>query len=331
MRNCIHTEGLSIGYGRKKKDPTILAEELNLNAPKGELVALVGPNGCGKSTLLRTLAGLHLPLKGRVKIEGETIHERSAKERAKLLSIVLTGLNAPTNLKVIDLVSLGRSPYRPLFMPWSEEDGEAVREAIEQSGIEHLAEKTLDTLSDGEAQKVMIARALAQRTQALILDEPTAHLDLINRVEIARMLREIARERGEAIVMASHDLETILRIVDRVWLMAKDGTIRDGIPEELAMTGAFSDVFASRKLTFDRNNGSFRFLETPCGTITLEGEGLEAFWTQRALERIGYRIGTSSDPENEGTLRIENGEWIMNGQRYRSLEDLIHYLGPTAY
>lgn len=331
MRDCIHTEELSIGYRRKGKDPLLLAEDLGLTARKGELVALVGPNGCGKSTLLRTLAGLHPPLHGKVHVEGENVHDRSSKERAKLLSIVLTGLNAPANLKVADLVSLGRSPYRPFFMSWSKEDREAVREAIQQSGIEHLAEKSLDTLSDGEAQKVMVARALAQRTKAVILDEPTAHLDLINRVEIARMLREISRERGEAIVMASHDLETILRIVDRIWLMTRDGRIREGIPEELAMNGAFSEVFASDKLSFDRNSGSFRFLEAACGTLSIEGEGLEAFWTQRALERIGYRIEPGTASEGENNVRVMDGEWILNGTRYNSLENLIRYLGPPPY
>ncbi|MFB6258778.1 MAG: ABC transporter ATP-binding protein [Flavobacteriales bacterium] len=197
MEACVHTSSLSIGYRNKKAGDSLLAKDLSLSCYKGELLALVGPNGCGKSTLLRTLAGLHDPLQGEVSVDGVPIHECRAIDRARLLSIVLTSMNAPANLKVRDLVSLGRTPYRSAFLPHDTEDRAAIKEALHQAGVEHLAEKTLDTLSDGEAQKAMIARALAQRTQAVILDEPTAHLDLINRVEIARMLREIARSRNE--------------------------------------------------------------------------------------------------------------------------------------
>ncbi len=326
MEEGIRTEKLSIGHGKPGKGASVLGEGLDLSCHKGELLALVGPNGCGKSTLLRTIAGLHPPLGGRTWIGGRAIEECGASERARLLSIVLTGMNAPTNLTVRDLVSLGRSPYRSAFMPLSQSDQEAIEEALEQANIEHLAERSLDELSDGEAQKSMIARALAQRTQALILDEPTAHLDLINRVEIARMLRALARAREESIVMASHDLETILRIVDRVWLMNGKGDVLEGIPEELAMNGSFSDVFASDKLLFDSETGSFRFIEPPCGELSLAGEGRELFWTQKALERIGYKIRIKAAKETEADISIQNGEWVMGQNKYTSLQSLIEAL-----
>lgn len=330
MEACVHTEGLSIGHPMKKGDPLLLGKELSLSCYKGELLALVGPNGCGKSTLLRTLSGLHEPLSGKVYIEGRAIDEQSPREKARLLSIVLTGMNAPSDLTVRDLVSLGRSPYRPIFFPLGRTDQEAIEEALRQTNISELAEKTLDTLSDGEAQRTMIARALAQRTRALILDEPTAHLDLVNRVEISRMLRDLAREREEAIIMASHDLGSILRIADRIWLMPGDGTVREGIPEELALNGAFSEVFASEKIAFDRETGTFRFLEAPCGTLVLEGEGAELLWTQRAIERIGYEARTKGAESESCDIRIANGEWTYADQRFSSLEDLLRHLAPTS-
>lgn len=319
----IHTRGLSIGHPRKKKGDLVLAKDLELSCRKGELLALVGPNGCGKSTLLRTLAGFHPPLEGSVLLEGSPIEERTPKERAHLLSIVLTGMDAPTNLTVRDLVSLGRTPYRSAFMPMSKEDHRAVTHALKEANVEWLAEKTLDTLSDGESQKVMIARALAQNTGTMILDEPTAHLDLLNRVEIGRMLRELARQRNVAILMSSHDLESILRLADRVWLMNGDGRIQEGIPEELAMDGSFSEVFSNDKLHFDRNDGSFRSREEAKGTLVLEGEGIRYFWTQRALERIGYRIRKKSTEEESADVTVNESGWKHRGQDHASLESLI--------
>lgn len=330
METCIRTEGLNIGHRMKKGEPLLLGKELSLSCYKGELLALVGPNGCGKSTLLRTLAGLNEPLAGKVYIEGRAVDEQNPREKARLLSIVLTGMNAPSDLTVRDLVSLGRTPYQPVFFPFGQKDHEAIDEALLQTNISQLAEKTLDTLSDGEAQRTMIARALAQRTRALILDEPTAHLDLVNRVEISRMLRDLARERQEAILMASHDLGSILRIADRIWLMPGDGTVREGIPEELALNGAFSEVFASEKIAFDRETGTFRFLEPPCGALTLEGEGTELFWTRRALERIGYETRIRSTENEACDIRIANGTWILADQHISSLEELLEHLAPWS-
>lgn len=323
MEASIHTRALSIGHPGKRKGPLVLAEDLELSCRKGELLALVGPNGCGKSTLLRTLAGSHRPLKGSVLLEGAPIEEHTPKERARLLSIVLTGMTAPTNLTVRDLVSLGRTPYRSAFMPMRKADHRAVERALKEANVERLAEKTLDTLSDGESQKVMIARALAQNTGTMILDEPTAHLDLLNRVEIGRMLRELARQRNVAILMSSHDLESILRLADRVWLMSGDGRIREGIPEELAMDGSFSEVFSNDKLHFDRNDGSFRSREEPKGTLVLEGEGIRYFWTQRALERIGYRIRNKSTEEKNADVTVNESGWKHRRQDHASLESLI--------
>ncbi len=333
MEASIHTEDLDIGYRMKKRSPLLLGRELSLSCYKGELLALVGPNGCGKSTLLRTLAGLHEPLAGKVYIEGKALDEQSQREKARLLSIVLTGMNAPSDLTVRDLVSLGRTPYRSAFFPLAREDHEAIDEALRQTDTIGLADKTLDTLSDGEAQRTMIARALAQRTRALILDEPTAHLDLLNRVGISQMLRDLARERQEAIVMASHDLASIIRIADRIWLMPGDGTVREGIPEELALNGSLSEVFANDKITFDRETGTFRFLTPPCGELTLEGEGAYLLWTRRALERIGYevRIKAAENKSNTADVKITEGEWIHGKERYSSLEALLRVLGSASY
>lgn len=305
----LQTKGLAIGYQAKKKMfgfrsgagqcRRVVAEKLDLELYPGELVCLLGPNGCGKSTLMRTLAGVQRPLAGRVLLAGSRLDRISAKEAAKKLSLVLTDRVVTGNLSVYSLVALGRYPYTGWTGRLSIDDEKVVRHAIETTGTRVFAHRHVGDLSDGERQKVMIARAIAQDTPVILLDEPTAHLDLPNRLEIIHLLKRLAREAKKAIVLSTHELDLALQAADRIWLMhapaslhsklPEPGLIVD-IPESLVLQGDLERAFRRNGFEFDRLSGSFRLRHDGRMTIGLVGEGVAAYWTRRALERIGCKV-----------------------------------------
>lgn len=224
----LSTNNLSIGYPKK-----IIAKNLNLNLKKGELVALLGQNGAGKSTLIRSFLGFQKIVEGNIFLENQNIKLLSAQEISKKMSVVLTDRIEIGNLKVRELVSLGRTPYTNCFGKLSEKDWQIVDHSLKLTNTEIFAEKPLNHLSDGEKQRVMIARALAQDTPILLLDEPTAHLDLPNRILIFKLLRKLASQTNKAILLATHELDLALRTADSVWLMQKNENILTGTPLEL--------------------------------------------------------------------------------------------------
>lgn len=250
--SILRTDGLSIGHGR-----TVLLSGIELDLEQRQLVALIGLNGSGKSTLLRTLAGLQLPLAGRIIITGRDAEAMSSIERARAISVVLTGRPQAGLLDVRTLVSLGRQPWTGHLGRLSAADHQAVDRAIAHTGIGAFVERGLHTLSDGEAQKVLIARALAQDTALMLLDEPTAYLDLVNRVRILRLLQEIAHELGKTIILSTHDVQTAFDLCDR-FIIAQDGSCWSGTPDEALANGIMDRVFADEHLRFDPASTSFR-------------------------------------------------------------------------
>ena len=208
---ALNISELEIGYQAGKKDQTMVAGPIDMRVSHGELICLLGPNGVGKSTLLRTLAGIQEALAGSIYIQSENIAEIGRKQLAQLLSVVLTDRVVSANLTALDLIQLGRTPYTGWFGNLRKEDQQKISEAIDLTHIHHLVEKNINELSDGEKQKVMIARALSQDTPIVLLDEPTAHLDLPNRIEIVRLLRRLARETKKAIIMSTHELDLALQ------------------------------------------------------------------------------------------------------------------------
>lgn len=308
-KEVLHIQDLAIGYHNrrlaqeakkhgKKFRGKVVAEKLFLDLAEGELVCLLGPNGSGKSTLMRTIAGVQKPIGGHVTLDGKRLEKLSTKEVARLLSIVLTDRVMTGNLSVYALVALGRYPYTGWMGTLSTDDEAVVKKAIEATGIRKFAHRHISDLSDGERQKVMIARALAQDTPVVLLDEPTAHLDLPNRIEIVRLLKQLAREQKKSIVMSTHELDLALQAADRIWLMSpvkeSDGRVGvemiSGMPEELILDGRLEKAFKRNGFEFDRTSGSFRIHHHYRGCIGLVGEGMLAYWTKRALERVGYRV-----------------------------------------
>lgn len=250
-------ENLTIGYrnGRKAK---VVADGINASLRRGELVALVGRNGAGKSTLLRTLSAYIPPLGGNVRYRNGDVSAMTNNDIAKHISVVLTE-NVRTAINVRDLVSLGRTPYTNFVGYLTRKDRAAVDKAMDVMGIVHLEQRTIDTLSDGERQKCMVAKALAQETPLLLLDEPTAFLDFGSKVSLYRKLVSLARENGKAILVSTHDLELAVRLADRMWILG-GGKLSEGCVEELSASGALRELIGDAGIRYDNKEKRIEIL-----------------------------------------------------------------------
>lgn len=244
------THNLAIGY-RHGKTTTVVARDISLSLHSGELVALLGSNGAGKSTLLRTISGVQQPIDGCVCINGKPLSDYPQHARSRLISIVYTDRTLAGALTVTELVALGRQPHTGFFGRLDSTDRQSVADALNAVGIAHKADCYVATLSDGERQKAMIARALAQETPIIILDEPTTFLDAISRIETMTLLDNLARDHNKAIVLSSHDIHSALSYASRLWLLHHDGNIIEGNTETLIRDGSINRTFASGAIRFD--------------------------------------------------------------------------------
>ena len=318
MTSLLSIRNLSLGYFNGK-ERNLLFENLNLDLNAGELVCFMGPNGIGKSTLIRTLAGLQKPVSGTISTE-------------KRIAVVLTDRVHAYNMTVRDLVTFGRYPYLNWDIKLNDEDNAIIDRSISQVNIEHLADKNIEELSDGQLQMTMIARALAQETEILLLDEPTAHLDLNNRVEIMNLLRHLARATNNAILIATHELDLALQTADKIWLATSNKKILTGLPEDLVLDGSFDDVFQLKG--FDLKTGKMSHEPHRKISVQLDGEGHEYLWTKNALERSGYEIATDLPARQAGsqikiTLINEGGKtiWkISSAKKNQSCKTLAQLL-----
>jgi len=245
----------SIGYFTKKSNSIILSN-INLTAQKGENIALIGVNGSGKSTLLRSISGNQDLLSGKIKIDTLEINKYKPIDLAKKLSIVTSEIINTRFLKVKDLVGLGRFPHQSFSKKIDNTDTKIVRETLEITGTLHLAEKNINEISDGERQKVMIARALAQDTDIVLLDEPTAFLDIQNKYSVYNILSRTAKEQNKTIIFSTHDLNIALKHADKVWLI-KDDKIYEGAPEDLILKDVFNHLFKSNEVSFNKLTNEF--------------------------------------------------------------------------
>lgn len=248
---------LTTGY-RTRKGAVCVTEQVSESLWPGELVVLLGPNGSGKSTLLRTLSGFQAPLSGDIEIGGRPLAALTQRELARSLSVVLTERPPLDNMTAQALVGMGRAPYTGFWGSLSRRDREAVDRAMQQTGVTALAGRDVRSLSDGERQKVMIAKALAQETAIICLDEPTAFLDYPSKVEVMQLLRRLGREEGKSIFMSTHDLEVALQTADRAWLLDRRLGLAVGTPAALAADGSISRYFGHEGLRFDAATLSFR-------------------------------------------------------------------------
>ena len=256
-KSILFTTDLSIGYSSKKGNTTI-AEHLNLNLEEGKLIALIGANGIGKSTLLRTLTGIQKPLSGSVFLNKKNIHDFTALALAQNLSVVLTEKLPPSNLTVFELIALGRQPYTNWVGKLTGDDLDKITDALKLAQIEHLTHKKHFEISDGQLQKVLIARAFAQDTPLIILDEPTTHLDLLHKVSLFKLLKRLAHETNKCILFSTHDIDMAIQLCDEIIVMTLDKIVQDE-PCNLISKGVFDTIFKDENLFFDKEKGKFTF------------------------------------------------------------------------
>lgn len=322
----IRVVNLETGY-HSKKGTTVITRGINASLYSGELTCLLGPNGAGKSTLLKTLTAFLPPIKGEIFIEQKPLEEYSDAALSKVIGVVLTEKLSLNNMTVEELVGMGRSPYTGFWGRMNENDRRIVDESISLVGIDNLRGRMIQTLSDGERQKVMIAKALAQETPIIFLDEPTAFLDYPSKVEIMQLLQRLAREKGKTVFLSTHDLELALQIADKVWLLDKPHGVTIGTPEDLALNDDMSKYFYREGVEFDTESGLFKIRHKLDSSVKLIGEGARYNMVKKALARQG--IGIVDGDDCDVVIEITENGYLLNGKEAPTIEMLLDMLNST--
>ena len=292
MSVIINTKSLSAGY-RKRKSVTTVLRNVDLELHEGELVSLLGANGAGKSTLIRTICGLQPALAGRVMVGDKDVERLTPRQLSKTIALVTTERTFAGGLTVSELVGLGRHPHTGFLGRLDEHDRQIVATAIEKVGISHKSESYVAELSDGERQKVMIAKALAQETPVIFLDEPTAFLDFPSKIEMMQLLWRLSRQTHKTIFLSTHDLDLALQIADRVWLMDREQGITVGTPEDLTLDGRLARFFQRKGMAFNSANGLYEVAYQFRTSIRLIGAEQPVRMVAKALRRNGVASGST--------------------------------------
>ena len=254
----LKAENLAVGYGNY-----IVVDGVNLDIKEGEILCIMGPNGAGKSTLLKTIATYLKPKRGVVYLNGKKIHDLKPKDLAKEMAVVLTERVNPGNMTGFDVIAIGRHPYTDLFGRLTERDKKIIVESARAVNAEYLLEKNFFEMSDGERQKIMIARALAQEPKVLILDEPTSFLDAKHKIELTLLLRKLADEKNLAIVVTLHDIELALRIADKMALIKNHKVIAYGYPENIMKREIVNNLYDLKNANYSEVIGYFELKNNP--------------------------------------------------------------------
>ena len=318
---------LLIGYA-PGKNPVSILPPISASALSGELVAVIGRNGIGKSTLLRTISRLQPSLGGTVLIDGENVHALSRLQIAQKIGYISTEIIKIGHMRVYDLVALGRFPYTNWIGRIENVDHVIIKEAIKKTGLAHFENRFVSELSDGERQRTMIARVLAQDTDIMIMDEPTAFLDISGKCEIINLMRQLTAG-GKTIIFSTHDFNIAINQADKIWLI-QENNLTEGAPEDLLLGGAFDHLFDQAVVGFNPDDGSFSFRTERYGKIFIEGEGAKKHWTAKALDRAGFSI---TDLKMFPYIKIQSdkNKWVLftenSAESFRTLYDLINRLG----
>lgn len=303
-------DNLTIGYV-SGRNASALIYDINKSVYEGEMIAVVGRNGAGKSTLLRTITGLQKPLKGNIFIKGRSIKEYSGTDLARAAGYLSTEPVRVPDMRVYDMIALGRFPHTGWFGIIDNESHRKIIESAESAGVSAFIHRPVNELSDGEYQRAMIARIIAQDSSLFLLDEPVAFLDVRSRFEILSLLYDLSRKCMKTILFTTHDFETAAAISDKIWLL-RDGKIDEGAPEDLYLSGQIESLFRSPIVDIEFRNGTFRLRKQTSGKVAVTGEVVYKFWTERAMERIGLepcqedaaaiKVITPSDNKETWTL-----------------------------
>lgn len=307
-RPTIKINKLEIGY-KTKDNCRVVIKNINESLYSGELTCLLGANGVGKSTLLKTLSKFISKLNGDILILDKEIENYKVNKLARKISIVLTQRPQVYNMTVRELVESGRTPYTNFLGHLKANDTAIVNQALKDIGIETLQNRFINTLSDGEKQKALIAKALSQDTPIIFLDEPTAFLDYPSKVEVLKLLHSLAHTKGKTILLSTHDMELAYQIADKVWLFNKDKELITGAPEDLALNGTLNNFFNGSELFFEQHSGLFKVKIKHKGNINIEVPSKIKAHFLRALERMGFSNSPNSDIKikvtEENPLKIE--------------------------
>jgi len=313
----VRTERLDIGYGKR-----VVASDINLDILKGQFVGLLGPNGCGKSTLLRTLARMLAPLGGQVRLEGRNLCHYDRNELARTMAVVLTERFAAGMLTAFDIASMGRYPYTGLMGRLDSADIAKTWDALATVGATDLADRYFNELSDGEKQKVLFARALAQEPEVIVLDEPTSHLDARNRVDAMLILRRLVREKGVTILASLHDIDLSLKVCDLV-ILVKDGrVISFGPPEEVLIGDNVAALYDMERASFDSDLGGIELRNGKGeGCVFVVGGAGSASRLYRILSKHGFGVITGVLPENDIDYYVAKatGAVVFGERAYRDI------------
>lgn len=322
----VRVANLETGYHSKKKT-AVVTRDISASLYSGELTCLLGPNGAGKSTLLRTLAAFLPPVKGEIFIRNKPLEEYSDADLSKVIGVVLTEKPDIDNMSVEELVGMGRSPYTGFWGRMDEDDRRIVAESMALVGIDSLRGRMMQTLSDGERQKVMIAKTLAQETPVIFLDEPTAFLDYPSKIEVMQLLQCLARNRGKTVFLSTHDLELALQIADKVWLLDKPHGVTVGTPEDLSVNGDMGRYFHREGIVFDSESGLFRISHRTDRTVRLIGEGMRFNMVRKALARQGLDVCDTAP--SDIVIEVVDDGYMLNCKRAHTIGMLLDMLDES--
>ena len=295
----LRAENLSVGYGHRA-----VLRDVDVEILRGQFVGVLGPNGCGKTTLLRTVARALSPVDGMVYMGGQKINEIDRSDLAKQMAVVLTDRLAPGLLTVFDIVAMGRYPYTGFFGKLGEDDRRRAWDALGLVKATDLAHRYLGELSDGETQKVLIARALAQEPELIVLDEPTSHLDARHRVEVMRILRRLVVEKQVTVLTSLHDIDLSAKVCDLV-ILVKDGHMVDfGPPEEVLTGNVISELYDMSRAGFSNQLGGIEFQGTQRDQVYVVAGAGSGAPLYRALTKHDIGICTGILPENDVDFHI---------------------------
>jgi iron complex transport system ATP-binding protein len=331
---------LCIGYPQSKKRKSVL-EGINFEIKQGELVCLIGANGTGKSTLIKTLSGLIPYVSGEILVRGKPLRDYSSSELSKKISLVLTEKIQDDHLTAGEILVMGRYPHTSWFGTLTQKDRNIIHDIAEKISVTQFMEREFSTLSDGEKQRVMIARALIQEASVILLDEPASFLDLSSRIEIMELLRVIAVEEHKSILVSSHDIELAIQYADRLIIITEQGKIFDGFTEDMIAAGVFENIF-QEKLSFDISTGKFRIRsKRNKRLVKLEGNGIGMNLISHALRRNGFVISSEAsikiitEKSEDNHVKTELLQIKVQAENkllyFLSVEELINYLKDEKF
>lgn len=313
----LELKNLEIGYEKS------LLKNINLCANQRELIALIGINGVGKSTLLKTISGIISKKKGDIYLENKNLEKYTKQKLATVLGFSAVNLISTNNITVKDIISLGRIPYTSLLGTLKKKDEEIILNAIEECGLKKIADQEISKISDGQRQRAFIARLIAQQTNILLFDEPTAFLDIEGKYQIAYLFKQIVKEMNKTVIFSTHDLKIAIQTADKIWLFI-DNTIISALPEDLILQGYFERLFSYSKINFNNFTADFDVKSKEVDKVQIINNSTEIrkIWTEKALLKIGY----ISDFESKKTICIFDNYWQYNSENFDSLEKLIKNL-----